>query len=177
LYAKSARKNAPTGVVEGEDALSSYEEAARICRDKVNKIVEECRRVNQKYSDNHFNIEFDLKDGQRDCLRSLGDEEAKFTPYSTKRVTDIFESPAFFSDGATATDIRQGRDGDCWLLAALGTLGNKPGLIEKNCVARDETVGVCKNLNFSLTHICFYLVATGLNLCIISCQGFPPALS
>jgi hypothetical protein len=27
------------------------------------------------------------------------------------------------------------------LVAALGTLGNKPGLIERVCVARDEKVG------------------------------------
>jgi hypothetical protein len=130
--------------------LSSYQEAARICRDKVAKIVNECRRVNQKYTDLHFNIEFDLKAGPQDCLRTLNDDEAEYNPRSTKRVTDIFESPKFFSDGATASDIRQGGDGDCWLLAALGTLGNKTGLIEKNCVARDESVGVCKiYMNFS----------------------------
>lgn len=38
--------------------------------------------------------------------------------------------------------MRQGRNGDCWLLAALCTLSNKPTLIEKLCVARDEQVGV-----------------------------------
>lgn len=38
--------------------------------------------------------------------------------------------------------MRQGRDGDCWLMAALCTLGNKEDLIDKVCVARDEKVGV-----------------------------------
>jgi hypothetical protein len=61
---------------------------------------------------------------------------------SVKRVGEIFDTPKFYIDGPTANDIRQGRDGDCWLMAALCTLSNMPGLIEKICVARDEAVGV-----------------------------------
>ena len=38
--------------------------------------------------------------------------------------------------------MRQGRAGDCWFLAALGALGNKKGLIDRVCVARDTSVGV-----------------------------------
>lgn len=90
-------------------------------------------------------MEFDLKWGTKDCLTSLKDTavmEDRFYPGSVKRVGDIFEKPEFYKGGATAGDIRQGRDGDCWLMAALGTLGNKPGLIEKVCVARDEQIGV-----------------------------------
>jgi len=115
----------------------------------VDKIVNECRRVNQKYTDKHFDLEIDLKGwaAKKDCLRMLttsseDDQYVSFTPGSVKRVTDIFDNPQFFVKGATANDIRQGRDGDCWLLAALCTLGNKEGLIEKVCVARNEQVGV-----------------------------------
>ena len=135
----------PKGVIKGENAVASYAEAAAICKAKVAKIVEECRRVNQKYRDPHFDIEFDLKWGTRDCLTMLGDTagvETNFKPGSVKRVGDIFDKPEFYKGGATASDIRQGRDGDCWLMAALCTLGNKPGLIENVCVARDEEVGV-----------------------------------
>jgi hypothetical protein len=64
------------------------------------------------------------------------------TPKGVKRVTDIFESPHFYVNSATASDVRQGRDGDCWLMAALSTLGNKEGLIDRVCVARNEPVGV-----------------------------------
>jgi hypothetical protein len=46
-----AGKSVPKGVVRGENAVASYEEAANICKDKVAKIVKECRRVNQKYRD------------------------------------------------------------------------------------------------------------------------------
>jgi hypothetical protein len=108
--------------------------------------VKECRRVNQKYRDPHFDIEFDLKWGVRDCLSMLsgtpGEDDSFFSPGSVKRVGDIFDDPKFFVKGATANDIRQGRDGDCWFMAALCTLGNKEGLIEKVCVARDEQIGV-----------------------------------
>lgn len=65
-----------------------------------------------------------------------------FNPKSVKRVGEIFDEPKFYIDGPTANDVRQGRDGDCWLMAALCTLSNKPGLIERVCVARNEDVGV-----------------------------------
>lgn len=71
-----------------------------------------------------------------------GDRENKFRPQAVKRVVDIFDEPQFFVDGPTANDVRQGRDGDCWLMAALCTLSNKPGLIERCCVAHNQEVGV-----------------------------------
>lgn len=157
IYAKKAGEKTPTGDIEGHSACASYEEAVAICKAKVDKIVKECRRVNQKYRDPHFDIEFDLKWGKRDCLTVLrpapkktedGEEEevdfedSNFRPGSVKRVGDIFEKPQFYVDNPTPGDIRQGRDGDCWFLAALSALGNKSGLIERVCVARDEKVGV-----------------------------------
>jgi hypothetical protein len=119
-----------------------------MCRAKVEKIVKECRRINKKYRDPHFDIETDLKLDIRDCLQSLchiKDGETPGTdmwPQSVKRVDEIFDDPKFYIDGPTANDVRQGRDGDCWLMSALCTLSNKKGLIEKLCVARDEAVGV-----------------------------------
>lgn len=121
-----------------------------MCRAKVDKIVKECRRINKKYRDPHFDIEADLKLNVRDCLQSLNNVDIKgykppgseFKPQSAKRVVDIFDKPKFYIDGPTANDVRQGRDGDCWLMAALCTLSNKKGLIEKLCVAHDQDVGV-----------------------------------
>ncbi|KAI0376859.1 cysteine proteinase [Hypomontagnella monticulosa] len=146
-YAEKAAKRSTKAV--GTNTQTSYEEAAAVCKAKVAKIVKECLRVNQKYRDPHFDLEVDLKWGSRDTLESLynlkepGDTEASsFKPKSVKRVVDIFDDPKFYIEGPTANDVRQGRDGDCWLLAALCTLSNKPSLIEKVCVARDEQVGV-----------------------------------
>ena len=55
---------------------------------------------------------------------------------------EIFEHPKFYVNGPTASDVRQGRDGDCWAMAALSTMGNKKGLIQKICVKQDEKAGV-----------------------------------
>lgn len=52
-----------------QNASTSYEEAAKSCRDKVDAIVAECRRLNQKYYDRMFNLP-DL-----DTLVSLASEE------------------------------------------------------------------------------------------------------
>lgn len=71
--------------------------------------------------------------------------KSRLDPPSVKRVGDIFDKPQFFVDGASAKDIRQGREGDCWFLSALSTLCNlepTEHLINKVCVARDQDVGV-----------------------------------
>ncbi|TGJ88705.1 hypothetical protein E0Z10_g18 [Xylaria hypoxylon] len=145
-YAERVARRSSKAV--GTTTQASYDEAAAVCKAKVAKIVKECRRVNQKYRDPHFDLELDLKWGDSDTLESLcntkGERKSNsgFHPKSVKRVTDIFDVPKFYIDGPTANDVRQGRDGDCWLLAALCTLSNKPSLIERVCVARDEQVGV-----------------------------------
>ncbi|KAH9885671.1 hypothetical protein F4778DRAFT_787068 [Xylariomycetidae sp. FL2044] len=129
-------------VVGTTTTQASYRDAAALCQAKVEKISKECRRVNQRYRDPHFDLELDLKWGSRDTLQTLHNTtekpESGFHPKSVKRVVDIFDSPKFFIDGPTANDVRQGRDGDCWFMAALCTLSNKPSLIERVCVARDE---------------------------------------
>ncbi|KAM0255054.1 hypothetical protein ACHAQJ_006132 [Trichoderma viride] len=146
--ARVARKNAKA-TSSSTTTQASYETAAAMCRAKVEKIVQECRRVNKKYRDPHFDLEADLKLCRRDCLESLSNFEPiddnpgkDFRPGSAKRVVDIFDKPQFYIDGPTANDVRQGRDGDCWLMSALCTLSNKKGLIEKLCVAHDQDVGV-----------------------------------
>ena len=60
-----------------------------------------------------------------------------------KRVSEIFQEPQFFIDGAGATDVYQGQGGDCWFLAALMAIcAKRKDLIEETlCVARDEKVG------------------------------------
>lgn len=92
LYAKRAAAHAPKGSIPGVNALASYEEAVAACRKKVEKIVKECRRLNQKYRDPHFDIEADFKRSQvlpdtpPDCLVGLDKEQADFQPMSVKRV-------------------------------------------------------------------------------------------
>ncbi|MCJ1418636.1 hypothetical protein MMC32_004984, partial [Xylographa parallela] len=143
VYAKSKAATEPRGVVHGQAALKSYEETRAECTRSVEKIAKECRRVNMRYRDPHFDIEFDLKQNKNDCLQGLVATNGEpLLPQSVKRVNDIFENPQFTVDDATASDVRQGNDGDCWFLSALCAIGNKKGLIDRVCVAKDELVGV-----------------------------------
>ena len=86
LYAQRVEKNVPKGLIKGENAVASFEEAVETCKKKVQKISQECRRVNQKYRDPHFDIEFDLKWGTRDCLDGLTKTRPELRPESVKRV-------------------------------------------------------------------------------------------
>lgn len=92
LYAKRAAAHAPKGSIPGQNAVASYEEAAQACRKKVEKIVKECRRLNQKYRDPHFDIEADFKRWSQnpntppDCLTALNENTTTFQPMSVKRI-------------------------------------------------------------------------------------------
>lgn len=110
----------------------------------MDKISKECRRVNRRYRDLHFDMEFDLKMEKWDCLETLVGQQGDipFSPKSVKRVGEIFEDPKFYVDGATPTDIRQGNDGDCWFLSGLSACVHRKDWIDSICVHRDEAVGV-----------------------------------
>ena len=68
-------------------------------------------------------------------------------PPCVKRVGDIFDNPQFYIGGANVTDTRQGLEGDCWFISAIGSLcvdTEVPHLVERVCPerARDEKCGV-----------------------------------
>jgi hypothetical protein len=92
LYAKRAAAHAPKGPLRAVNAVQSYEAAVEACRAKVNKIVTECKRMNTKYRDPHFDIEADFKRSQLspeippDCLTALNEEKTTFQPMSVKRI-------------------------------------------------------------------------------------------
>ena len=54
-----------------------------------------------------------------------------------KRASEISESPMFFVDGASRFDIKQGKLGDCWLLAAMANLTLHKKLLE-NVIPVDQ---------------------------------------
>lgn len=85
--AKKEAAKAPQGPIHCEAAGKSYEEAAAECYAAVEKIATECRRVNLKYRDPHFDIEWDLKRGRRDCLDGLVSSDWDLAPGSVKRVS------------------------------------------------------------------------------------------
>ncbi|KAK4548877.1 hypothetical protein LTR36_008650 [Oleoguttula mirabilis] len=139
---KAVKETPGDGLQLHENAATSWEQAAAECKAKVAAIVEECKRLNQKYRDAVFDLE-----ANSDCLQALNGRYPKAIgkidpPPWIKRIEDIFDEPQFFIDGATATDVHQGSGGDCWFLAALMAVSAKKELIESLCVARDERVGV-----------------------------------
>ncbi len=116
----------------------SYEVARAECEKKVTRIIKECRRVYQKYRDWEFDVEDDLKNHTRDCLDGLEGPAIDLQPMGIRRVADIFENPQFFIKEPRADGIRQGDIGNCYLMAALCSMGNVEGLIDKICVMHDE---------------------------------------
>jgi hypothetical protein len=86
-YARTRAKRVPNGVIRGHEAVKSYEQAKRECQTSVERIVKECERVNQKYTDPHFDIELDLKSGRRHYLDELDKVNEEMRPRGVKRVT------------------------------------------------------------------------------------------
>lgn len=89
-YARTRAKRVPNGVIRGHEAVKSYEQAKRECQTSVERIVKECERVNQKYTDPHFDIELDLKSGRRHYLDELDKVNEEMRPRGVKRVTVCF---------------------------------------------------------------------------------------
>ena len=85
-YARSKAAREPKGTVYGQGTIKSYDEARDECVATVTKIARECRRVNMRYRDPHFDIEFDLKSEKRDCLNGLLIYPDAGRPKSVKRV-------------------------------------------------------------------------------------------
>lgn len=86
-FADTKAAKTPKGIVPSQTARQSYAEATAECIATVEKIATDCRRVNQKYRDPHFDIEWDLKRGQRDCLDGLVSGDWELDPKSVKRVS------------------------------------------------------------------------------------------
>lgn len=100
--AKRKAAKAPQGPTHSQAAGKSYEEAAAECVAAVKKIAAECRRVNLRYRDPHFDIEWDLKRGRRDYLDGLVSGDWDQAPGSVKRVSVRARKPAKHDDDACA---------------------------------------------------------------------------
>ena len=135
---------------KSHQATTSYSEAKARCIRDVKRIIRECRTHNKRYTDAHFDIERDLKiTRRRDCLDGLYNTTntttptpERSTPTDVKRVSEIFENPTFFAEGATYDDIIQGNLGDCWLLAAFSILTCNDKFVKDICVIQDAEIGV-----------------------------------
>ncbi|CAI6328970.1 unnamed protein product [Periconia digitata] len=71
LYANLLPPLQKPGPATGQNAAQSYEIAAEECRTRVKRIVRECHRTNEKFTDPEFDIEGDR--GINNCLEGLMD--------------------------------------------------------------------------------------------------------
>ncbi|KAI0887153.1 cysteine proteinase [Annulohypoxylon maeteangense] len=130
---------------------AGYERARDECSRKVKKIIAECKRVNTRYRDPGFDLDWDLKWFKGNCLNYLGSRRYdllnsrhscnKSVPKAVKRVHEIFEKPTFMKNTA-ADNVKQGSLGDCWLIASLSALANVEDGLKRMCVEYDTRIGI-----------------------------------
>ncbi|KAF5004726.1 hypothetical protein FDECE_8795 [Fusarium decemcellulare] len=129
-----------------------YARAAAECRRRVEKIVDECKRVNMRYRDLSWDLDWDFKNEKGDCLNSLDQQNYDLSslslsssedkaPKAVKRVHQIFEQPTFM-ERIQGDDIRQGNLSNCWLMAGLVALAGIPAAVKQSCVSYDTKIGV-----------------------------------
>src|SRR3954452_4968496 len=139
-------KPPPNNVLVSED----FERAVQECKTKVAKLMKECKRVNMRYRDPTFDIDWDLKWEKGYCLNGL--VESKFDingrafsnptsnlPKAVKRVHEIFDKPTFLKEKVSPADVKQGSLGDCWLMASLTALANMEVGLQRICVEWDTS--------------------------------------
>lgn len=98
------------GIASARNAHESYESAARECREKVNFIVRECDRTNEKFTDSDFDIEADYFDN---CLNGLSYlYESEDDADSTVPPLPIPVPPELRRQGETADSVQDGRHRD-----------------------------------------------------------------
>lgn len=153
LYANLLHHPRKSGAFQGQNTAESYQAAADECRARVKRIVRECRRTNEKFTDPDFDIEHDWDDNCLDGLmkwynkREVRDDDStsvggRRKPPTIHRIDWIFEDPQFTVDGFSSSDVQQGANGDCWFIAAVATICSHPSIMHKVCVERDEECGV-----------------------------------
>ncbi|KAI8964081.1 cysteine proteinase [Daldinia sp. FL1419] len=130
---------------------AGYDRARDECSRKVKKIIAECKRVNTRYRDPGFDLDWDLKWFKGNCLNYLGSNKFNLSgsrsstntsvPKAVKRIHEIFEKPTFMKT-LDAGDVKQGSLGDCWLIASLSALANVEDGIKRMCVEYDTRIGI-----------------------------------
>ncbi|XP_029950413.1 calpain-1 catalytic subunit-like isoform X1 [Salarias fasciatus] len=97
--------------------LGSIQQAIRYLNQDFQALKEECLQDGSLFQDPMFPAEASSLG-----FKELGPFTAKTRGVEWKRPTELSADPQFIVGGATRTDICQGALGDCWLLAAIGSL-------------------------------------------------------
>ncbi|EMT73746.1 hypothetical protein FOC4_g10000805 [Fusarium odoratissimum] len=130
----------PPATYHSKELLSAgYERAVEECRRKVEKIIKECKRVNMRYRDPGWDLDWDLKYEKGHCLNNLGSQKFELNrttllsskaaiPKAVKRVHEIFENPV--------TKLRQKKDQK---KASASRQKERRHMWEKRATIRDVT--------------------------------------
>ncbi|KAM8878213.1 calpain-1 catalytic subunit-like [Spinachia spinachia] len=97
--------------------LGSVQQAVHYLNQDFQALKEDCQQNGSLFQDPVFPAEPSSLG-----FKELGPFTAKTSGVEWKRPTELTENPQFIVGGATRTDICQGALGDCWLLAAIGSL-------------------------------------------------------
>uniref|UniRef100_A0A8D0A8N5 Calpain 1, (mu/I) large subunit b n=1 Tax=Sander lucioperca TaxID=283035 RepID=A0A8D0A8N5_SANLU len=99
------------------EGLGSVQQAVRYLNQDFQALKDECLQTGSLFQDPAFPAEPATLG-----FKELAPFTAKTRGVEWKRPTELTENPEFIVGGATRTDICQGALGDCWLLAAIGSL-------------------------------------------------------
>uniref|UniRef100_A0A3Q3MG37 Calpain 1, (mu/I) large subunit b n=1 Tax=Mastacembelus armatus TaxID=205130 RepID=A0A3Q3MG37_9TELE len=97
--------------------LGSVQQAVKYLNQDFQALKEECLQNGSMFQDPMFPAE-----PASLGFKELGPFTDKTQGVEWKRPTELTNDPQFIVGGATRTDICQGALGDCWLLAAIGSL-------------------------------------------------------
>ncbi|XP_015827993.1 calpain-1 catalytic subunit isoform X2 [Nothobranchius furzeri] len=100
-----------------DEGLGSVQQAVQYLNQDFQSLREECLQNRTLFQDPMFPAE-----PASLGFKELGPGSAKIRGVEWKRPKDLTATPEFIVGGATRTDICQGALGDCWLLAAIGSL-------------------------------------------------------
>ncbi|XP_072527900.1 calpain-1 catalytic subunit-like isoform X2 [Salminus brasiliensis] len=99
------------------EGVGSNDRAVRFLSQDFEALKQESLESGQLFEDPSFPAQ-----AQSLGFKELAPHSSKTRGVTWKRPTELTESPQFIVGGATRTDICQGALGDCWLLAAIGSL-------------------------------------------------------
>ncbi|XP_041093958.1 calpain-1 catalytic subunit-like [Polyodon spathula] len=100
-----------------EDGLGQNHKAVKYMNQDFEFLRQNCLQNRVLFTDDIFPADLPSLG-----FKELGPHSSKTQGVRWKRPTEICSNPQFIVDGATRTDICQGALGDCWLLAAIGSL-------------------------------------------------------
>eukprot|EP00939_MAST-03C_sp_MAST-3C-sp1_P003787 g3787.t1 len=117
-------------------------------KQKVQGMIDECKKLGVKYKDRYFDLSSEK--GIHKCVltdpttkKEDNDLSSITWPEKGVRLTDLYDDFAVFcKKGATACDVVQGELGTCFFLSALSIVATQSGLLEQLLIHHDKSVGI-----------------------------------